>query len=135
MIRFRTGDIGTVNKERCACGRTHARINITGRLDDMFIVSGVNVFPSDIEYVVRNIEGLTGEYRITVLTENFSTKYKVEVEKDSQSKYEKKVIAESVSNKIKTRLGVKPKEVVVLDAGELPRATHKAKRLIDLRIG
>jgi len=45
MIRFRTGDIGTVNREKCACGRTHARINITGRLDDMLIVSGVNVFP------------------------------------------------------------------------------------------
>jgi len=59
MIRFRTGDIGTVNREKCACGRTHARINITGRLDDMLIVSGVNVFPSDIEYVVRNMEELS----------------------------------------------------------------------------
>ncbi|MDD4922892.1 MAG: AMP-binding protein, partial [Bacteroidales bacterium] len=81
MIRFRTGDIGTVNREKCACGRTHARISVTGRLDDMLIISGVNVFPSDIEYVVRNIEQLSGEYRITAITENFSTKFKVEVER------------------------------------------------------
>ena len=82
MIRFRTGDIGVVNREPCACGRTHARIHVTGRLDDMFIVSGVNVFPSDVEYVIRTIEHLTGEYRITVFTEQFTTRYKVEVERN-----------------------------------------------------
>ncbi|MHB8120435.1 MAG: hypothetical protein ACYDHX_17230, partial [Methanothrix sp.] len=57
--RFRTGDIGTVNREPCPCGRTHARINIIGRLDDMLIVSGVNVFPSDIEFAIRGAEDLT----------------------------------------------------------------------------
>ena len=133
MIRFRTGDIGTVNREPCACGRTHARINITGRLDDMFIVSGVNVFPSDVEYVIRNIEKLTGEYRITVFTENYTTRYKVEVERNQNSGSNHAELEEEVSHQLKTRLGVKPKEVVVLEPGELPRATHKAKRLIDLR--
>ena len=133
MIRFRTGDIVTVNRNRCSCGRTHARISVTGRLDDMFIVSGVNVFPSDIEFVIRNQEGLTGEYRITVSTENFTHKYKVEVEKDASSGEAKEILAEKVSVALKTRLGVKPKEVVVLEEGDLPRATHKAKRLVDLR--
>ncbi len=133
MIRFRTGDFGTVDRSPCACGRTHARISINGRLDDMFIVSGVNVFPSDVEYVVRNMEELTGEYRITVFTEDFTTKYKVEVEKILDHPDTKEVIAEKVAQNIKTRIGVKPKEVIVLNPGELPRATHKAKRLIDLR--
>ncbi len=133
MIRFRTGDIGTVNREPCACGRTHARINVTGRLDDMFIVSGVNVFPSDIEYVIRNLETLTGEYRITVFNEDFTTRYKVEVERNYGIGEDSDKLAEEVSQKIKARLGVKPKEVVVLEPGALPRATHKAKRLIDLR--
>lgn len=133
MIRFRTGDIGTVNKERCACGRTHARISVTGRLDDMLIVSGVNVFPSDIEYVVRNIAQLSGEYRITAITENFSTKFKVEVERALGNTDTKEIIAELVAHQIKTRVGVKPKEVIVLEHDELPRATHKAKRLIDER--
>jgi len=92
MIRFRTGDIGTVNREKCACGRTHARINITGRLDDMLIVSGVNVFPSDIEYVVRNMEELSGEYRITAITENFTTKFKLEVGGRSETRSPKKCL-------------------------------------------
>ncbi|MCK5487695.1 MAG: AMP-binding protein, partial [Desulfobacterales bacterium] len=52
MIRFRTGDIVTATTEPCACGRTHTRINIHGRIDDMLIITGVNVFPSDIEKVV-----------------------------------------------------------------------------------
>jgi len=133
MIRFRTGDIVTVDREPCACGRTHARIDVTGRLDDMFIVSGVNVFPSDIEYVIRNIETLTGEYRVTVFNEDFTTKYKVEVERNYGIGEDSDKLAAEVSHKIKARFGVKPKEVVVLEPGELPRATHKAKRLIDLR--
>lgn len=133
MIRFRTGDFGTINREKCACGRTHARINITGRLDDMFIVSGVNVFPSDIEFVIRGLEGLTGEYRITVFNEDFTTKFKVEVEGEGDSAEEKTVLAEKVSQNIKTRIGVKPKTVEVHGSGYLPRATHKAKRLLDLR--
>jgi phenylacetate-CoA ligase len=134
MIRFRTGDIGTVNKGKCACGRTLARINVNGRLDDMLIISGVNVFPSDIEYVVRNIIQLSGEYRITAITENFSTKFKVEVERAVDNTDSKESLAELVSHQIKTRVGVKPKEVIVLEHGELPRATHKAVRLIDERI-
>lgn len=133
MIRFRTGDIGTVNREPCPCGRTHARINITGRLDDMLIVSGVNVFPSDIEFAIRGAKDITGEYRITAITENFTTRFNVEVERSSDSKEDKRIIAENVSKKIKTQVGVKPKDVTVLDEGELPRATHKAKRLVDLR--
>ena len=133
MIRFRTGDIGTVNREPCPCGRTHARIYINGRLDDMLIVSGVNVFPSDIEYAIRGEKEITGEYRITALTENFTTRFNVEVERSSGSTEDKSSIAEKVSQKIKTRVGVKPKGVVVLDEGELPRATHKSKRLVDLR--
>jgi phenylacetate-CoA ligase len=99
----------------------------------MFIVSGVNVFPSDIEYVIRNIAELTGEYRITLCNENLTTKYTVEVEKNYGIGTDSKQLAEEVSQKIKARLGVKPKEVMVLEPGQLPRATHKAKRLIDLR--
>ena len=133
MIRFRTGDIGTVNKEKCSCGRTLARIKVTGRLDDMLIISGVNVFPSDIEYVVRKIVQLSGEYRIKAITENFSTKFIVEVERAIGNTDTSEFLAGLVSHEIKTRVGVKPKEVIVLEHSELPRATHKAIRLIDER--
>lgn len=133
MIRFRTGDIAIINREKCGCGRTHGRIQIVGRLDDMLIVSGVNIFPSDIEFIVRNIKELTGEYRVYALSENFTTKFKVEVEKLADASISNEVLAEKVSQNIKARLGVKPKEVVILEEGALPRATHKAKRFVDLR--
>lgn len=133
MIRFRTGDIAIVNREKCGCGRTHGRIQIVGRLDDMLIVSGVNIFPSDIEFIVRNIKELTGEYRVYALSENFTTKFKVEVEKFADVSISNEALAEKVSQNIKARLGVKPKEVVILKEGALPRATHKAKRFVDLR--
>lgn len=133
MIRFKTGDIVTYTNQKCRCGRTHKRINIVGRVDDMFICSGVNVFPSDIEYTIRNIGDLTGEYRVTVLEHNHITKFNVEVEKKAQSTIDDAELRGIISHEIKTHVGVKPKEVILLEDGTLPRATHKAKRLIDLR--
>lgn len=133
MIRFRTGDIGTVDRTPCKCGRTHARINIVGRLDDMFIVSGVNVFPSDIEFVIRGLEGITGEYRIRLSDDNFTTKYAVEIEKAAGSEEDDNTLKSRVSTALKTRLGVKPKDVIILNDGEIPRETHKAKRIVDER--
>jgi phenylacetate-CoA ligase len=133
MIRFKTGDIVTYTNQKCKCGRTLKRINIVGRVDDMFICSGVNVFPSDIEYIVRGIEDLTGEYRITVLTHNHITTFNVEVEKRNQSTVEDDKLLAIISHEIKTHLGIKPKEVILLEEGALPRATHKAKRLVDIR--
>jgi phenylacetate-CoA ligase len=134
LIRFRTNDIGSIDRTKCACGRTHVRIKITGRRDDLLIVSGVNVFPSDIEYVIRNIPQLSGEYRITASTENFSTKFSVEVERTLGDSTPQEELIKTVSNSIKTRIGVKPKQVVVLGYEELPRSTHKAKRIIDNRV-
>jgi phenylacetate-CoA ligase len=133
MIRFRTGDIVTYTDQKCQCGRTHKRIKIVGRVDDMFICSGVNVFPSDIEVVIRGIEDLTGEYRVTVLTDNHITKFNIEVEKRHESEAADSTIIETIIKEIKTHLGVKPKEVILLEEGILPRATHKAKRLVDIR--
>lgn len=133
MIRFRTGDIGTVDKSPCKCGRTHARIKVVGRLDDMFIVSGVNVFPGDIEYVIRGLEGISGEYRIRLSEKDFTTKYAVEVEQQAGSAEDTAALQARVSAALKARLGVKPAEILVLEEGAIPRETHKAKRIIDER--
>ncbi len=133
MIRFRTGDIVTYTNKKCKCGRTHKRINVVGRVDDMFICGGVNVFPSDIEYTVRNIEDLTGEYRVTVLTDNHITKFSVEVEKRLGVKTTDEELIRIIAHELKTHLGIKPKDVILLSEGALPRATHKAKRLVDIR--
>ncbi|NPA15283.1 MAG: phenylacetate--CoA ligase [Deferribacteres bacterium] len=134
MIRFRTGDIVTVTREKCECGRTHPRImGIHGRLDDMLIITGVNVFPSDIEAVVRKDERLTGEYRMVVYKEEHLDRFDVEIEKLDAVEMDEEVLAQEVREVIKVRVGVSPKRVIVLKEGELPRATHKAKRVIDKR--
>lgn len=132
MIRFRTGDIVTVNNEKCACGRTHARINIHGRLDDMLIITGVNVFPSDIEKAVRDIPELTGEYRIVVYREQHLDKFDVEVEKKDAVDMDDSALSETVKSKIKVMVGVSPR-VIILKENTIERAMHKAKRVFDNR--
>lgn len=132
LIRFRTGDIIVANHAPCSCGRTHVRFNVTGRLDDMFIISGVNVFPSDIEAVVRDTKELNGEYRIQVFEEQHLSRFIVEVEKTDPLVSDKALI-DYLIKEFKTRLGVRPQEVRLLEPGSLPRETHKAKRLLDLR--
>lgn len=134
MIRFRSGDIGYINREKCSCGRTHTRIYIAGRSDDMFIVSGVNVFPSDVEFVVRGLEGITGEYQVHLVDNGFTTAYKVEIERNIGSTESDESIQERVTIALKIRLGVKPRDIIVREDGELPRATHKANRIIDERV-
>ena len=142
MIRFRTGDIGYFSTEKCECGRTLGRIHITGRKDEMFIVGAVNVFPSDVEYVVRAEKGLTGEYLIRVYDENFSTryeqdftcKYEVSVERAQGSDEPFDAVAARVTAALKAHTGVKPARVIVYDAGKLGTSSeHKASRFIDER--
>lgn len=134
LIRFRTGDIGRIDTGKCKCGRTHGRIYINGRKDDMFIISAVNVFPSDIEAVVRDIQGITGEYRIRVFEENFACRYSVEIEKNEGSTENDIEVAERVSAALKSRIGVKPASVTVHEYGELDtRSEHKSSRVIDER--
>lgn len=133
MIRFRTGDIVTADRSPCPCGRTHARITVIGRIDDMFIISGVNVFPSDVEFVVRNIPGLSGEYRISLFEENHLTRFELEIEREESSSENDQLLLDRLLHDLKLRLGVKPKKITLLPVGELPRSTHKAKRVVDLR--
>ena len=134
MIRFRSGDIGYVSTDTCSCGRTLARIHIQGRKDEMFIVGAVNVFPTDVEYVVRAEPGLTGEYRIRVYNENFTTRYEVSVERSSGIEDSYEEIARRVENALKTHTGVRPAKVLVFDEGKLNVSSeHKASRFIDER--
>lgn len=134
MIRFRTGDIGYIDQTPCKCGRTHGRIHISGRKDDMFIVSAVNVFPSDIEAVVRELTGITGEYLIRVYERDFTCRYNVEIEKRADNPASDEAVAKQVSDALKARIGVKPAQVVVHpDGGLNTRSEHKSARLIDER--
>lgn len=134
MIRFRSGDIGWIDNTPCSCGRTHGRIHINGRKDDMFIVSAVNVFPSDIEAVIREVKGITGEYLIRIFEKDFTCKYSVEIEKSEGNTAADEQVAAEVSAALKARIGVKPYEVKVhADGGLNTRSEHKSRRIIDER--
>ena len=136
MIRFASGDIGYINKDKCKCGRTMTRIYIQGRKDEMFIVSAVNVFPSDIEYIVRQDKGLSGEYLIRVYDENYTTRYEVSVERALGSSESYSDIAERVELELKTHTGVRPAKVIVHDTDKLGTSSeHKASRFVDERKG
>lgn len=136
LIRFRTGDIVSVTTEPCACGRTTLRMHgVHGRLDDMLIIKGVNVFPSDVEHITRRITELTGEYRLVVDRVNHLDVLTVEVEHTPayvEQGGEVPALAERVAKEIYKVLGISPK-VSVLAPETLPRATHKAKRVLDNR--
>lgn len=133
LIRFRTGDIVSYTTERCRCGRTHLRLDgIHGRLDDMMIIKGVNVFPSDIETIVRNNTKLTGEYVCVITEEKHMSVLTVEVEKQDDFKGDESELVGNIQNECKKIVGIKPR-VTILPAKTIARATHKAKRVRDER--
>lgn len=84
IIRYRTGDISSITREKCKCGRTTTRMSrVKGRTDDMLIIRGVNVFPSEIERVLLQVEYLVPQYQIHLLRENAMDSVELHVEIDS----------------------------------------------------
>jgi len=134
LIRFRTADIVSYTTEKCRCGRTSMRLHgIHGRLDDMLIIKGVNVFPSDIEAIIRNNKDMTGEYRLRVSEKKHMTHLVVEAEHGEHITAHKLAeLGGNIQKECMKIVGIKP-EIKLVNPGELPRATHKAKRVIDER--
>lgn len=132
MIRFRTGDIVSYTNEPCSCGRTALRLHgIHGRLDDMLIIKGVNVFPSDVEAIVRKDPDYTGEYLLVVNRRNHLDELTVQAE-HSEGRGNLQELAERLKKNLKATTGISA-AVEILSPGTLPRATHKAKRVVDNR--
>lgn len=128
-----TGDIGyvSISTPRMRLARWRIYGPSQGR---MFIVGAVNVFPSDIEYVVRGLDGLTGEYSIRVYEKNFTCKYEVSVERLPRSDEPYDEVASRTEAALKAHTGVRPAKVIVYDAGKLGTSSeHKASRFIDER--
>lgn len=133
MIRFRTGDIVSFTNEPCACGRTSQRMLGThGRLDDMLIIKGVNIFPSDIEAIARKDHDLTGEYKLIVERDNHLDILTVEIERAAVDASRDAELATRFAGHLKSITGVSAR-IVILPPDTLPRATHKAKRVEDRR--
>ena len=133
MLRYRTRDITRLSTERCACGRSHLRIRrITGRNDDMLIIRGVNVYPSQIEAVLIGLPGIAPHYQLVVERRGNMDELTVEVEAGSADEQNYKSISEKVRHQIKSMIGVTT-AVVIKKPGEVPRSQGKAVRVRDLR--
>lgn len=137
MIRYRTHDICTLNVTPCSCGRTHVRMSrITGRTDDMLIIRGVNVFPSQIESVLLKIPGVAPHYMLVVDRVNSTDRLEVQVEltdeifSDTVSDIEK--IRNQITEQIKSVVGVAA-IVKLVPPKSIPRSEGKSKRIIDNR--
>ncbi|MBR1530364.1 MAG: phenylacetate--CoA ligase [Oscillospiraceae bacterium] len=139
MLRYRTHDICTLYNEKCSCGRTTVRMGrITGRTDDMIIVRGVNVFPSQIETVLVKTPGVAPHYQLVVDRVNNSDTLEVKVEMTEEifaqtdSLGEMQRLQKYITDQIKSVVGIMTK-VTITAPKSLPRSEGKAKRVIDNR--
>lgn len=137
LLRYRTRDITSITYEPCACGRTHARIaRMSGRSDDMLIVRGVNVFPSQIESILMGIEGVEPHYLLIVERKGNLDVLEVQVEVDerlfSDEVKHLQSLAYTVEKQIKDLLGVTCK-VRLVEPKTIQRSEGKAIRVIDKR--
>ncbi|MBT6094278.1 MAG: phenylacetate--CoA ligase [Rhodospirillaceae bacterium] len=134
MIRYRTRDITRLDTTPCACGRTHVRImRVTGRDDDMLIIRGVNLYPSQVEDVLVGRPSIEPHYQLVVQREGSMDTLTVEVEASPGVVTEDyDGIAKDVQHHIKSRIGVTCR-IVVLSPGEVPRSEGKAVRVRDMR--
>ena len=137
IIRYRTRDITMLIDEPCACGRTTVRMqNVTGRADDMLIIRGVNVYPSQIESVVMETDGVGPHYQLIVTKRGFLDELEVQVElsgdKFTGKFKELEELESSLKQKIDRVLSISAR-VKLLEPKSIERTMGKAKRVIDLR--
>jgi phenylacetate-CoA ligase len=137
LIRYRTRDISVLHAEPCKCGRTHMRMErVSGRSDDMLIIRGVNVFPSQIESVLMNIEGVEPHYLLIVDRQGALDTLEVHVEVNEKvfSDEVKKLqsLGRKIEKEIKDLLGVNA-GVKLVEPKSIQRSEGKAQRVIDKR--
>jgi phenylacetate-CoA ligase len=136
LLRFRTKDIGVITHEKCACGRTFVRMSKPlGRVDDMLIVRGVNLFPSQIETVLLK-DNQSPNYQIIVDRSGSLDSIEVDIEMNEENFSDKPsdIIKKekALENKFKSALGIKPK-VKLVSPDTIPRSEGKAVRVVDKR--
>ena len=138
VIRYRTGDISSLSDAPCPCGRTLARMSrVRGRTDDMLIVRGVNVFPSQVEAALLQVQGIWPQYQIIVDRQPGSMdELEVQVEL-SPAAFSDEIaslrrIQEEAEQALQEALGISAR-VRLVEPGTIERSTGKAKRVIDRR--
>ncbi|MGB9755413.1 MAG: phenylacetate--CoA ligase family protein [Desulfurella sp.] len=137
IIRYRTRDITKLNKSKCSCGRSMSRMSKPiGRSDDMIIIRGVNVFPTQIEEALFNIEGVMSIYQIILEKEEALDKATLLVEVTENIFFDEmkqqRLMLEKIKHELKTLLGLEL-DVKLVEPYSLERSEGKAKRVIDKR--
>lgn len=137
MIRYRIGDITSMDESPCPCGRTHPRIQrITGRVDDMLIIRGINVFPSQVEYALMAIPEVGQHFQIVVERKGALDDMLVRVELNKGAFSDKitdiMAIRQKVEHRLRNSLNVNA-DVELVEPGSLPRFEGKSKKVIDKR--
>ena len=138
VIRYRTRDLTHLNYEKCRCGRTMVRMGrIVGRSDDMLIIRGVNVFPSQIESVILEIPEFTGQYFVTVDRVNNVDTFQVDVELrpeyygDDMGRMLR--LKDRLVGRLVSVLGIRP-EIRIVEPNSITRSQGKAKHVLDKRL-
>ena len=131
LIRYRTHDLSRIIPGECPCGSRYPRIDrIMGRTDDMMKIKGVNVFPSQIEEVLREFPALSSEYQIRISHLDGKDTMRIYVETDGTQDFLE--LAKEIEDRVKARIGFTP-IVKVVEIGILPRSEKKTARVIDER--
>ena len=133
LLRFRTHDLSRIIPGTCKCGSKYPRIDvIKGRSDDMFKVRGVNMFPSQVEELLKKIPGTSSEYSITIAHDDDNNKDVMLLTVEGDGKYDFNEMSKAIHDLFKSLIGMTPK-VIVVPIGTLPRSEKKTKRVIDYR--
>jgi phenylacetate-CoA ligase len=134
MIRLVSGDLARWTDEPCPCGRTYPRLpnGLYGRIDDMFIVRGENIYPSAVEDVLRAIEGFGGEFRIVISRREAMDELLIRAEIASSHLHLRDQLSATMRERLQARLGVRP-TLELVPPGTIPRTEFKARRVIDDR--
>ncbi len=131
LLRYRTHDITRLRLETCSCGSQFPMIDrVLGRTDDMVKVKGVNIYPGQIDHVLRLSQGASSEYQI-ILTRH-GGKDRILVKVEGRDGYDNAMVAGECRRNMKASIGIQA-EVEVVACGTLPRTEKKSKRVFDLR--
>jgi phenylacetate-CoA ligase len=131
LIRYRTGDLVSITADPCECGRTGIRLReLHGRRDDMLVIRGVNVFPSQVEHVLLSVEGAAPHYRLIV--ERAGPLDELTLECEPVPGADADALGVRIARQLREQMGVRF-EVAVLEPGSIPRSEGKAVRVVDRR--
>jgi phenylacetate-CoA ligase len=134
LLRYRTGDVASVDLAPCACGRTLARMGaVRGRCDDMLVIRGVNLYPSEIEATLLGVDGLAPHYQIVVERSGALDELTVNCEPSGDG-VDRDALAARLADALRERTGVTI-GVSLLERGAVPRSEGKAVRVVDRRSG